>query len=461
MEQKSTVKLWPILATAMFASFMNPFMMSAVNIGLPAIQADFDCNATSLSWITNSFLLANAIVLLPVSKAADNWGRVKFFRLGLFLFTIFTLLSALSPNLPTLMVMRALQGAGSALMSVTALAIVTDAYPQQKRGVALGMNIAAVYTGLSVGPFIGGLLTQLGGWQLIFYSVVPLGAITIILSYFNFSHSQPIHKAPPFDIKGSLLYALAIFAFVFGGGKIRSSAGIIIWLAGIVLMVYFFYFEKRKEFPILNVSLLRNNRGFTFANMASLIHYSATFGIGFLLSLYLQYSKGLSPRDAGLVLVIQPVIMAITAPLTGRLSDKFNAGYIASVGLLFTFIGLIGLVFLNQSSSIGTITLFLIFLGLGFGFFTSPNTNSVMSSVERKDLGVASGINATMRVFGQTFSMMLVTIFISLYLGKEKISADTVVLFLKSMKISFVLFALFCIPAIWFSLQRNKSISTN
>jgi EmrB/QacA subfamily drug resistance transporter len=455
--QQPTEKLWPILVTAMFASFMNPFMLAAVNIALPAIQTDFDCNATSLSWITNTFLLANAIVLLPASKAADLLGRVKFFRMGLYIFTLFTVFSALSPNLELLLVARVFQGAGAALMGVTGVALVTEAYPANKRGMAIGLNITAVYTGLSVGPFIGGLLTQLGGWPLIFWSVVPMGIFTILLSHFSFKQQHTPLSLKNFDIKGSILYALAIFAFVFGGGKIRTIPGIIICISGVFLMVYFFFFEKKNTSPILNVSLLKNNSSFTYANMAALIHYSATFGIGFLLSLYLQYAKGLSPRDAGLVLVVQPIIMAISAPLTGRMSDKMNPGILASVGLLFTLVGLTGLVFLDGASSIVYITLLLILLGLGFGFFTSPNTNAIMSAVEKKDYGIASGINGTMRVFGQTFSMMLVTIFMTVYLGKAKISPDTVDLFLKSMKISFVLFALFCLPAIWFSLQRNKN----
>lgn len=449
-------KLWPILVTAMFASFMNPFMLAAVNIALPDIQEQFQCSATMLSWVTNSFLLSNAIVLLPVSKAADLWGRVRFFKIGLYIFTICTLLTALSPSITVLLVMRILQGAGAAMMSVTAIAIITEAYPAKKRGVILGINIGAVYAGLSLGPFIGGLLTQIGGWPAIFFAVVPLGLASIVMAHLSLKQVH-IHKVKSFfDINGSIIYALAIFAIIYGGGKIKNTYGIIILASGIALMALFYFFEKSRINPIFNVSLMKSNKRFAFSNYAALIHYSSTFGVGFLLSLYLQYSKGLSPRDAGLVMVVQPVIMAITAPLTGRLSDKVDPGKIASIGLLLTLISLSLLVFLTTDSSLNFIITALAVLGFGFGLFTSPNTNAIMSAVEKKDYGIASGINATMRVFGQTLSMMMATLFISFFLGKLALSPETIEPFMHSMKLYFIFFAALCIPGIWLSLQRGK-----
>jgi MFS family permease len=249
---------------------------------------------------------------------------------------------------------------------------------------------------------------------------------------------------------------MAIFSLVYGGGKILTPYGSAMFALGILLFVLFFRFEKRIMSPIFNVELFRTNKLFSFSNMAALIHYTATSGTGFLLSLYLQFSKGLSPRDAGLILVAQPILMAISAPLTGRLSDKTRPGILASIGMIMTLAGLFSLTFLTKDTSIGYITAILVLLGLGFGFFSSPNTNAIMGSVDRKDYGIASGISSTMRVFGQTLSMMIATIFISLMLGKLKISAETIDLFLKSMKICFTLFALLCIPGIWFSLQRNR-----
>jgi len=449
-------KLWPVLLTTMFASFMNPFMLSGVNISLPDIQQHFGCSATLLGWIINSFLLINAILLLPMSKMADTFGRVKFFMIGLYIFTIFTFASAFSPSIPILIILRVFQGAGAALMQVTGLAIVTSAYPPDKRGVALGLNIGAVYTGLSIGPFIGGLLTQLGGWQMVFLASAPFGIIAILLAHITLKETQLLKSDVPFDLKGSIICSFAILSFVYGGGKILTPYGISFFVIGILLFFYFFTIENKHQSPILNVQLFKTNKLFSYSNMAALINYAATSGVGFLLSLYLQFAKGLSPRDAGLVLVAQPIMMAISAPLTGRLSDKTKPGILASIGMFLTLAGLVTLSFIQKNTSIELITAILVILGLGFGFFSSPNTNAIMGSVDRKDYGMASGTSATMRVFGQTLSMMLVTIFMSMMLGKSQLSAETVELYLTSMKICFVIFACFCIPGIWFSLQRNR-----
>lgn len=456
MNSNQPYRLWPILVTAMYASFMNPFMLSAINITLPDIQKYFNCSASTLSWISNAFLIANAIVLLPFSKAADMWGRVKIFEYGLFTFTIFTFLAAFSPNITFLIVMRIFQGIGAAFMHVTSLAIVTSVYPPEKRGVALGLNIGAVYAGLSMGPFIGGLLTNIGGWKFVFISVVPLGIFAILLSVFNLRKIHIDKSTGKFDLTGSLIYAVVIFCVVFGGGKILTSKGLLIFIFGIIAGVWFFIYENKQESPIFNIRLFKGSRMFAFSNMAALIHYSATFSIGFMLSLYLQFIKGLSPRDAGLILIAQPIVMAITAPLTGRLSDKIRPGILASSGMFITLAGLLALTFIGSETSMTVIIGILLFIGLGFGLFSSPNTNAIMGSVDKKNYGVATGLTASMRVLGQTFSMMIATIFISLFLGKMQLSQENSDLFLKCMKICFSIFTALCIPGVWFSLQRNK-----
>jgi len=341
-------------------------------------------------------------------------------------------------------------------MSVTAIAIITEVYPPEKRGVALGLNIGAVYAGLSLGPFLGGVLTELGGWSIIFISTIPLGIAAILLAHFNLKKKSQKLQQHPFDYKGSMVYAGAILAFIYGGGNIKTTFGTISLLAGIIMMIYFFFNQNKKTYPILNVKLLRNNKRFTFSNIAALIHYSSTFGVSFLMSLYLQFSKGLTPGEAGLVLVIQPVIMAISAPITGKLSDKADAGLLASGGMALTLISLVLMFFITPETPISLTMFALAVLGLGFGLFTSPNTNAIMGSVEHKNYGIASGINATMRVFGQTLSMMMATIFISIYLGKAALSATNIDLFTKSMNLYFIVFAAICIPGIWFSLKRGK-----
>ena len=457
MKKQQQIKiLWPILLTTMFASFMNPYMLAAVNISLPQIQYQFVCSAKTLSWVSNSFLLANAIVLLPLSRAADIWGRVRFFKIGLYVFALFSLLSGLSNSAVMLLSMRAFQGVGAALMHVTGVAIITECYPPNKRGYALGLNIGAVYAGLSMGPFLGGIITQIGGWSLVFLSVVPLAVITIILSHVNLRNVNIAKNHGAFDLKGSFLYAVSIFLFIYGGGRIDEMQGVVLFVAGLLMFLLFYLFEKRTQNPILNIKLLTSNRKFTFSNLAAFIHYSSIFGVSFILSLYLQFAKGLSPAQTGTILLAQPLVMVFTAPFTGRLSDKINPAYLASAGLMVTFVVLAVMSFLTLQTSVVYVVVLLAFLGLGFGLFTSPNTNSVMSAVDKKQYGIASGINATMRVFGQTISMMMVTVFITMLMGNESISTANIGLYLKSAKLYFMVFSVLSLLGIWFSIQRDK-----
>lgn len=456
VEQQKQKFLWPILLITMFASFMNPYMMAAVNISLPHIQEQFACSAKTLSWVSNSFLLANAIVLLPVSRAADIWGRVRFFKIGLYIFALFSLLSGLSGNMSILLVMRVLQGIGAALMHVAGVAIITECYPPNKRGYALGLNIGAVYAGLLMGPFFGGIITLIGGWSLVFLSVVPLAVVTIILSHVNLRNVNVAKNHGVFDLKGSFLYAISIFLFIFGGGKIYEIQGVVLFFAGLLMFLFFYIFEKKNRNPILSIQLLTSNRKFTFSNLAAFVHYSSTFGVSFILSLYLQFAKGLCPSQAGTILLAQPLVMVFTAPFTGRLSDKVNPAYLASAGLMVTFVALVGMAFFSLQSSIAYVVALLALLGLGFGLFTSPNTNSVMSAVDKKHYGIASGINATMRVFGQTISMMMVTVFITMLMGNESISTSNINLFLKSARLYFLVFSILSLWGICFSIKRDK-----
>ncbi|HPR31357.1 MAG TPA: MFS transporter [Prolixibacteraceae bacterium] len=454
MDKKSSKALWPVLLTTMFASFMNPFMHSAVNIALPDIQEQFRCSAHTLGWITNSFLLANAMVLLPISKIADNWSRVKTFKAGLYLFTLLSFLIAFSPNIAVLLILRVLQGIGSAFMHVTGVAIITSAYPPQKRGTALGLNIGAVYAGLTLGPFLGGMLTHAGGWNRVFLGVVPLGILAIVLAHRNLENDVQ-KKQFRFDVPGSLVSALAILGIIWGGGRVNTLQGLFPWAFGLALLFVFFRLEKKQSDPILPLSLFQSNKLFAYSNMAALIHYAASSAVGFLLSLYLQFSRGLSPRDAGLVLVVQPALMVLTAPLAGRFSDKIRPGLLASLGMMLTLIGLSALVFLDEQTPLFVLMIILFLLGVGFGLFSSPNTHAIMGSVDRDLYGTASGTTATMRVLGQTLSMMVATLSISLFLKHAMLSPENLIPFIKSMKACFVFFALLCIPGIGFSVYRS------
>jgi MFS family permease len=220
--------------------------------------------------------------------------------------------------------------------------------------------------------------------------------------------------------------------------------------------VAFALWEARTASPLLDVSLFRKNRVFALSNLAALIHYSATFAVGFLLSLYLQYIKGFTPDGAGTVLVAQPAVMALLSPFAGRLSDVIEPRVVASLGMGMTAAGLLMLTFLVPDTSLGLILAALLLLGLGFALFSSPNTNAVMGAVEKRYYGVASGILGTMRLVGQMLSMGLVMLIFALYLGKAHIRPANYHLFLAGVRTAFAVFGVLCALGVFASLARGN-----
>jgi MFS family permease len=219
--------------------------------------------------------------------------------------------------------------------------------------------------------------------------------------------------------------------------------------------------EKRAKHPLLDLNLIMNNRVFSFSSLAALIHYSATSAIGFFLSLYLQYLKGLDARTAGLILMTQPVVMAIFSVPSGKLSDRINPGYLASAGIAITSFGLFLLTFIGTETSYAYIIAILVLNGTGYALFSTPNSNAIMSSVEKRHLGVASGMLGTVRMIGQTMSLGVAMILIALYIGDQKINPDNYPELLKTIKTGLVIFAFVCIPAIFASLARNSKLNEN
>lgn len=457
MAEQSTASLERVtLIVASFASFATPFIGSATNIALPAIGKDFSADAVTLSWVATSFLLSAAVFLAPFGRLADILGRKKVLNYGLIIFTIGSLFCDLSPTIEWLIFWRVVQGFGGALIFGTAMAIITSVFPRKKRGKALGIAVASVYTGLTLGPFIGGYLTKTWGWQGIFLFTVPLGIIAVALSFIYLKQEWADAKGEKFDWKGSVIYGVSIVSLMYGFGELPELQGTIFSLGGIAGLVLFILFEKRQQFPVLNINLFAKNRIFAFSNYAALINYSATFAIGFLLSLYLQYIKGLNPQQAGQILVIQPLLMAIFSPITGKLSDRMDPGRIASIGMALISAGLFIIAFIGFNTSILFISAILVLFGIGYALFSSPNTNAIMSSVEKKYYGIASGTVGTMRLVGQMSSMGIAMMIFSMVIGKVEINPSNYPAFITSLRIAFLVFAVLCFIGIFFSLARGK-----
>jgi multidrug resistance protein len=450
-----------VLLVATFAAFLTPFLGSAVNLALPAIGKDLHANAISLGWVISSFILSSAMFLLPFGRLADIIGRKKVFSSGIVLFTLSTFIIIFSQSITSLIILRVLQGLASAMIFGTSLAIITSVFQPGERGKAMGINITAVYLGLSLGPVIGGLLTQYLGWRSIFVFLVPFGLVSIILLNRKIKTEWAESSGEKFDWPGSLVYGAALASFMYGFSKLPSTMGWICAAAGIVLAGVFLFIENKTTTPVFDISLILTNRVFAFSGLAALINYSATSAIGFFMSLYLQYIKGMDARAAGLIMIAQPIAMTLLSPVAGRLSDRKNPGVIASIGMGLTAAGLILLCFIRASTPDYLIVLLLILMGVGFGLFSSPNSNAIMSSVERRHLGIASGVVGTMRMVGQMMSMGIAMMIISLYIGKATINPETYPGLIAGMRTGFLIFSGLSFLGIFASLARNSRLSDN
>jgi EmrB/QacA subfamily drug resistance transporter len=437
-------------------SFMGPFMISAVNVALPAIQAEFSADAVILSWVATSFLLAMAVFLVPFGKVADIYGRKKIFSLGVVLYTLSSLLAAFSFSIKGLIFMRVLQGLGAAMFVTTGMAILTSIFPPASRGRAIGIYVAAVYIGLSAGPFVGGFITRYLGWRSIFAVVVPFGAASVFMTIKYLKGEWADARGEMLDIRGSVLYGLSILLLIYGASVLPRMVAAYVMLAGLVGLGLFIRLELRVPYPVFEVKLFNQNRLFTFSSLAALINYSATSALMFLLSLYLQYIKGAPPQYAGSILIAQPVMMAVFSPLAGRLSDRIEPRLIASTGMAITALGLSFFIFVGPNTSQVLIVLTLAILGFGFALFSSPNMNAIMSAVEKRYLGIASGTVATMRLLGQIVSMAIAMVVFAVFIGREPISPANYGEFLKSVRVSFLIFSLLCALGILFSLLRGE-----
>ena len=447
-----------VLIVGIIAAFITPFLASSVNLALPTIGADLKIDAILLNWIPSSYLLAAAVFLLPLGRLSDIVGRVRIFKAGIVLFTISTTLIIFSGNIYQLLVLRVAQGASSAMIFGTSLAIVSSVFGPGERGKAIGYTITSVYTGLATGPVIGGILTQYFGWRSVFAFLIPICLLALYLVFSKIKVEWKEAEHEKFDLSGAIVWALALVALMTGLSQLPQTKAFFFLGAFAVLSVLFVAMQMRKSLPLLDIGLLINNRVFAFSNLAALIHYSATTATGFMMSLYLQYVKGLAPREAGFILIASPVTMALFSPLAGKLSDKYNSGIIASSGMAVTSVGLIMLCFVTASTSLVAIFSVLLAMGVGFAMFSTPNTNAIMSSVEKKNLGTASGMVGTMRMIGQMTSMGISMMLFALLIGRVKLSPETNDGLLAAMRIGFIIFSFLCIGAIFASLARNKAI---
>lgn len=437
-------------------SFISPFIASAMNVAVPAIGRQLGGSAAEVSWVVTGYLLTTACALLPVGRLADMLGRGNVFIAGLWGVIALSLACAQAGTLAWLILFRSLQGVAAAMIFATSMAILTATYPVQKRGLVLGINVTCVYLGGSLGPVLGGVLTEWYGWRSVFYFVALLGLLAALSVKRGVPPAARQRGAGRFDLVGALLNVVMLCALIIGCSRLAASPDAFGLLAlGGLALAAFVAWELRQLHPLLEVRLFAQSRSFALSNLAAMIHYAATFSIGFLLSLRLQLGLGLSERVAGLVLLAQPLAMTALSAYAGALSDRVAPRILASAGMAITALGLAALGWAGTSSSLGLTVAILLVVGIGFAFFGSPNNNAIMSAVPHEYLGAASAMLAAMRMIGMSFSMALSAAVISREIGGGALSLVEPEALEAGVRLAFFLFAGLCCCGVFASWSRG------
>ena len=402
-------------------SFLVPLSLSASLVAIPAIAADLAASAVYVSWIPAAFILSNLMMMLPAGRASDIYGRKRIYQTGSVVFLLGSVIAGSAQNIEWLLFSRIIQGLGAGMFFGTGMAIVGNVYQDGGRGAAIGWVVASVYSGLSVGPLLGGWLTDVLGWRSVFFAMVPFMLASILLTLLKLKGEWRIEAAKKLDWKGAVLLCLWVLTLFIGVTNLPEINAFVLLIVSMLLGYLFMRHSQQVEFPIVNLKLVRQNRKLSRSLSASILMYAASYGLQFLMGLYLQYNRGYSPTDAGFFMMIQAVIMAGLAPMSGRLSDRYPPNLIAAAGCFAVTLSFAVMLFLDNDSHIAIVVVSLVLLGAGFGLFSTPNSNAALQSIPPEKLGIVSALVSMSRLLGQLLSTAFITLMMSLYIGAAEI----------------------------------------
>jgi EmrB/QacA subfamily drug resistance transporter len=402
---------WAVLAIVAVGVFMATLDSSIVNISLPTIARAFGVPLSGeVEWVVIAYLVVVAGVLLTAGRLADMLGRKPIWAAGLAVFTLGSAICGAAPSLPFLIAARALQGLGGALIMAISPAMLTSAFAPSERGRALGLNAVVVALGVSAGPTLGGLITTSLSWRWIFYVNVPIGIIGLIATMLVLTERMRMERVR-FDPWGAILLAIGLISITAGlsfgeewGWTSPLLIGVLV--VGVVALVALFEVERRVSNPVIDLSLLRN-RVFLSANLSLILSFLALFSVSFMLPFYFEELRNFSVLESGLLLTPLPLTIAVFAPISGSLADRFGTRWLAAGGLSVACIGLVLISQLDAHTPVFDIIWRLVVTGLGQAMFQSPNNSALMGAAPRDQQGSASGFLATGRVFGQSLSVAL------------------------------------------------------
>ena len=464
---------WVALSVTGVGAFMSSLDGSIVVVGLPTVLQNLHASIVDGVWIITGYKLMMTILLVLLGRLADLYGKVKLYNLGFVIFTIGSLLCALSRTGEQLVIFRFLQGAGAALLLGNSIATVTDAFPKTELGMGLGSIMMTANLGAIAGYTLSGVMITYFGWRSIFLINVPIGIFGTIWGYLRLKEVGTKTVGQKFDYAGSILYCIGLSTILLALtiGDPTSGRNIAILAGGLAFFVAVVFVELNHKYPTLDLTLFKI-RQFAMGNLANFLN-SLTFSCGpFLRSLYLQLVLGYSPLKTGLLLIPMDSLILILNPISGRLADRYGSRVLSSLGLAFNAAALIWFSTLNEKSSYGTVLISLVLFGFGLALFAPAITSSLMGSVPSQKRGVASGIVTTISqtagVMSIPFSLLLMTLVMPYNKLSQIVSSSQLInsnegpLFLKATNIACLILGiitLFAIIPVLLGTSKEKTFA--
>ena len=445
MEKKNIILL---ICTVL--SFFTVFAVNAVMVVIPSIASEFHMSNIVQNWITIIFLLVVAVMSVPAGQISGKYGLKKVTILSIILFIIISIVNVLITSAEVFLACRFILGISLSFINVTSMAMIVSAFKPEERGKALGINITGVYVGLSLSPVLGGILNYHLGWRSVVLFGVPFLFVILALLLTKIDEEWITFADIPLDIKGSFSYGIGMVLFMYGFTILNTPLGVLLTILGIIILIIFGLIELRQPHPVFDIRFFKN-RKFLSSNFASLCAYLATFAVTTILNYHLQYIKGFDSQSAGMVLLVAPLCQVVLAPIAGRLSDKYVPQIVAAIGMALGTISLFLFSFLSAETPIEFLIMSMIIYGVGFGLFSPPNTNVIMSSVPPKDTSVASAAVSTMRTVGQAMSMGILTLIFAFVMGDVPIVEQYYPLLISSCQITCLICVVLCIASVFAS----------
>ncbi len=443
---QSEIEKYMILIT-FISSFFTVFVLNGLMLGVPTIGAEFGMNNFYQNWILNIYTLIVTMLTIPAGQIAGKYGFKRTLSISNSLFLVGLIGSVIAISTETFLLSRIIQGIGIAFVNVCEIAIISLAISKENRGRALGIVVTGVYLGTSASPVICGFLVQNLGWRSIFYVSIFFIAICVILLRWKITPEWKTNEHDTIDKIGSLLWMASITLVIYGFSTLITDLGKIFVVVGLILMAVYIMYELKQDSPVFDVNLFRT-KSFTSYNLSGMFGYFAVMVFSTLINYYFQYVKGFDPQLTGLILIVSPVIMSITAPNAGKLSDRMHPQKIATVGMIIATSAMVILSFLNKDTPLIVVIIAMALQALGMGLFSSPNMNAIMSSVDEKDAAFASAGQLATRAIGQAMSVGLLTLIFSWIMGSLIFSTEYADLIVSASHIIFMISAIACVASI-------------